>query len=165
MGIHLLKLLDNTFVQYLVFLVAGTNLFLFLYAGKFLCASVFILSAIIASFYSKYLVVILVVAMVICNVLCVSASHNEGFKARKKISSAKEKKKSEKKEDSEGGGKEDDKGDSGGGEKGDSGGGEKGDSGGGGKSDNSGGDSVSGKRISKVLDKVARDVANIKGKL
>jgi len=96
-----LKLLNNNFIRFLVCLVSGTNLLLFLYSNNFECAGVFILSAIVASFYSKYMVVILIVAMVVCNIACTTHSQMDGFKMKKKIKKQKSKLKS-KPEESEG---------------------------------------------------------------
>ena len=96
-----MKLLNNNFIRFLVCLISGTNLLLFLYSNNFECAGVFILSAIVASFYSKYMVVILIVAMVVCNIACTTRSQMDGFKMKKKIKKQKSKLKS-KPEESEG---------------------------------------------------------------
>lgn len=95
-----LNLLNNNFIRFLVCLISGTNLLLFLYSNNFECAGVFILSAIVASYYSKYMVVILV-AMVVCNIACTTRSQMDGFKMKKKIKKQKSKLKS-KPEESEG---------------------------------------------------------------
>jgi uncharacterized membrane protein YciS (DUF1049 family) len=79
-----MKLLNNNFIRFLVCFVSGMNLIFFLYSYNFLAAGVFILSAIVASFYSKYMVVILVVAMVVCNIAC-TRSQIDGFKKRSKM--------------------------------------------------------------------------------
>ena len=93
MAIPLIKLLNNQFLRFLVCLVSGTNVMLFLYAHDFVCAGIFIVTAIVASFYSKYMVVILVIAMVICNIICVSSIHRvEGFKLSVKKMKPKNKK-------------------------------------------------------------------------
>ena len=82
MAIPVIKLLNNHFLRFLVCLVSGTNLMLFLYTYDFVCAGIFMIAAIVASFYSKYMVVILIVAMVICNLICVSSNRVEGFKKK-----------------------------------------------------------------------------------
>ena len=71
--------LHNPFVQYLVLLVAIGNFVLFLYSKNIICIGVFLISALFAASYTKNMVVILVVAMVLCNIICVSMGHTEGF--------------------------------------------------------------------------------------
>ena len=71
--------LHNPFVQYLVLLVAIGNFVLFLYYKNIICIGVFLISALFAASYTKNMVVILVVAMVLCNIICVSMGPTEGF--------------------------------------------------------------------------------------
>lgn len=82
--------LHNPVVLYLVGLVAVGNLLMFVYAQQFMCIGAFILSVLFASFFTKNMIARLVVAIVICNIVCVSSfeSHAEGFKAKKKGKSA-----------------------------------------------------------------------------
>jgi hypothetical protein len=72
-------ILHNPFVKYLVLLVAIGNFILFVLSRNVVSIGVFLISAIFAAFYSKNMVVILVVALVICNIICVSSGNIEGF--------------------------------------------------------------------------------------
>ena len=76
--------LHNPFVQYLVLLVAIGNFLLFVYSKNIASIGVFLVAAVIAAFYSKNMVVILVVAMVVCNIVCVSTGNLEGFDSSQK---------------------------------------------------------------------------------
>lgn len=76
--------LRNPFVQYLVLLVAIGNFFLFVYSENIASIVVFLVSAVLAAFYSKNMVVILVVAMVVCNIVCVGTGNQEGFYSTQK---------------------------------------------------------------------------------
>jgi hypothetical protein len=74
-------ILQNPIVLYLVGLIALGNLLMLAYARQFMCIGVFIMSALLASFFTKNKVVTLVVAMVVCNIVGVSSGHHveEGF--------------------------------------------------------------------------------------
>ena len=72
-------ILRNPFVKYLVLLVAIGNFILFVLSRNVVSIGVFLISTIFAAFYSKNMVVILVVALVICNIICVSSGNIEGF--------------------------------------------------------------------------------------
>ena len=77
-------LLQNTYVLYAVCLVAIGNLFLFLYAQQYLCIGIFIVSACFTSFFSKYTVVQLVIAMIVCNIVSVCGiTQIDGYGRRK----------------------------------------------------------------------------------
>jgi len=77
-------MLQNTYVLYAVCLVAVGNLFLFLYAQQYLCIGIFIVSAYFTSFFSKYTVVKLVIAMIVCNIVSVCGfSQIDGYGRRK----------------------------------------------------------------------------------
>lgn len=78
-------ILHNPFVKYLVLLVAIGNFILFVLSRNVVSIGVFLISAIFAAFYSKNMVVILVVALVICNIICVSSGNVEGFNDSNKV--------------------------------------------------------------------------------
>lgn len=84
MAKYAVTLLNHPVIQFLVTLIAVGNLVLFIYANNYLCVGVFILSAILAFSFSKNMVVILVVAMVLCNIICVGTSEIESFRKRGK---------------------------------------------------------------------------------
>jgi len=75
-------LLNSPFVLYLVGLVAVGNLMMFVYAQQFISIGVFIVSVLLMSFFTKNMIAALVVAMVICNIVCAISSQQaiEGFK-------------------------------------------------------------------------------------
>jgi hypothetical protein len=55
---------------------------MFVYAQQFICIGVFALSVLLASFFTKNMIARLVVAMVICNIVCVSSENIEGFRGK-----------------------------------------------------------------------------------
>ena len=62
-------LLHNKFVLYFIFIVAVGNLFHFVFRQDLSSVGVFIASGLLTSFFSKNMVVIMVVAMVVANVI------------------------------------------------------------------------------------------------
>lgn len=82
-------LLNSPFVLYLVGLVAVGNLMMFVYAQQFISMGVFIVSVLLMSFFTKNMIAALVVAMVICNIVCAMSGQQEGFKAKKLFTKAK----------------------------------------------------------------------------
>jgi hypothetical protein len=66
-------------VLYFVYFVALANILFFLYAKDFMCIGVFLLAALLTSFFSKNKVLILAVAIVVGNVVCFGNLCREGF--------------------------------------------------------------------------------------
>ena len=66
-------------VLYFVYFVALANVLFFLYAKDFMCIGVFLLAALLTSFFSKNKVLILAVAIVVGNVVCFGNLCREGF--------------------------------------------------------------------------------------
>lgn len=85
----------HRFLAYFVYLVAFVNLLYFFNENNYKCIAMFVLTAILTSFFSKNKVIILGVAIVVGNVLCVGERWKEGFgwkkgkkKMKKKIADA-----------------------------------------------------------------------------
>ena len=74
----------HRFLAYFVYLVAFVNLLYFFNENNYKCIAMFVLTAILTSFFSKNKVIILGVAIVVGNVLCVGERWKEGFRRRKK---------------------------------------------------------------------------------
>lgn len=70
-------------VLYFVYFVALANVLFFLYAKDFMCIGVFLLAALLTSFFSKNKVLILAVAIVVGNVVCFGNLCREGFGAKR----------------------------------------------------------------------------------
>lgn len=76
--------LHNRPVLYFIFIVAVGNLFHFVFSNDLMSVGVFIASGLLTSFFSKNMVVIMVVAMVVANIVRFSFLGREGFGKRKK---------------------------------------------------------------------------------
>ena len=63
------KLLNNKYLLYVILFLSISDLLLFLMAGEFAFAVIFILIGLITSFFSKNMIVILTSAMILTNVL------------------------------------------------------------------------------------------------
>jgi len=63
------KLLNNKYLLYIILFISISDLLLFLMAGDFAFAVIFILIGLITSFFSKNMIVILTSAMILTNVL------------------------------------------------------------------------------------------------
>ena len=74
-------ILHNRFVLYFVFLISLVNLFMFVVQSDFMYALIFVLVGFLTSFFSKNMIVILCIALVITNILKygVSIRTSEGF--------------------------------------------------------------------------------------
>lgn len=72
------RLLTNVFINYLVCFVAVGNILTMLNSNKLMCVGGFIISAFFTSFYSKNIIVILVVGIVISSILS-CAPQLDGF--------------------------------------------------------------------------------------
>lgn len=72
-------MLHNRLVLYFIFIVAVGNLFHFVFSNDLMSVGVFIASGLLTSFFSKNMVVIMVVAMVVANVVRFSFLGREGF--------------------------------------------------------------------------------------
>lgn len=76
--------LHNRPVLYFIFAIAVGNLFNFVFSNDLMSVGVFIASGLLTSFFSKNMVVIMVVAMVVANIVRFSFLGREGFGKRKK---------------------------------------------------------------------------------
>lgn len=72
-------ILHNKFILYFIFVVAVGNLFHFVFSQDLMSVGVFIAAGLLTSFFSKNMVVIMVVAMVVANVIRLGQGP-EGFK-------------------------------------------------------------------------------------
>ena len=63
------RLLTNVYINYLVCFIAVGNILISLNSNKFISVGGFIISAILTSFYSQNIIVILVVSIVISSIL------------------------------------------------------------------------------------------------
>ena len=89
-------LLHNKYVLFFVLFVAILNLGAFVYTTDLKSVGIFFLTGLLTSYFSKSMVVILVVAMVVANIIRQN-SGLEGFKKKKKGLKMKKKKKKAKK--------------------------------------------------------------------
>ena len=76
--------LHNRPVLYFIFAIAVGNLFNFVFSNDLMSVGVFIATGLLTSFFSKNMVVIMVVAMVVSNIVRFSFLGREGFDKRKK---------------------------------------------------------------------------------
>lgn len=76
-------LLHNRFVLYFIFILAVSNVFHFVFTYDLSSVAVFIAAGLLTSFFSKNMVVIMVVAMVVANVFRIGNGGSEGFKSKK----------------------------------------------------------------------------------
>ena len=73
----------HRFLAYFVYIVVFANLLYFFNENNYTCIGMFVLTAILTSFFSKNKVIILGVAIVVGNVLCVGERWKEGFGFKK----------------------------------------------------------------------------------
>ena len=73
------KLLHNQIVLYVVFFIAVANLFHFVYSNDLMPVGIFIATGILTSFFSKNMVVIMILSMVVANIYRVGYGKKEGF--------------------------------------------------------------------------------------
>ena len=76
-------LLHNRFVLYFIFILAIGNIFHFTFSYDLTSVGVFIAAGLLTSFFSKNMIVILVIAMVVANIFRYGNRDAEGFKAKK----------------------------------------------------------------------------------
>ena len=76
--------LHNRPVLYFIFAIAVGNLFNFVFSNDLMSVGVFIATGLLTSFFSKNMIVIMVVAMVVSNVVRFSFLGREGFGQKKK---------------------------------------------------------------------------------
>jgi hypothetical protein len=77
------EILHNRPVLYFVFVIAVGNLFNFVFTNDLMSVGVFIAAGLLTSFFSKNMVVIMVVAMVVANVVRFGLFGKEGFGGKK----------------------------------------------------------------------------------
>lgn len=77
------EILHNRPVLYFIFVIAVGNLFNFVFTNDLMSVGVFIAAGLLTSFFSKNMVVIMVVAMVVANVVRFSLFGKEGFGGKK----------------------------------------------------------------------------------
>lgn len=75
--------LHNRPVLYFIFIIAVGNLFHFVFSNDLMSVGVFIAAGLLTSFFSKNMVVIMVVAMVVANIVRFSFLGREGFRNKK----------------------------------------------------------------------------------
>ena len=76
-------LLHNRFVLYFVFILAIGNIFNYTFSYDLTSVGVFIAAGLLTSFFSKNMIVILVIAMVVSNIFRYGNRGSEGFKSKK----------------------------------------------------------------------------------
>ena len=74
------EVLHNRFILYFIFILAVGNLFHFVFSNDFMSVGVFIVAGLLTSFFSKNMVVIMVISMVVTNVIRVGGG-TEGFES------------------------------------------------------------------------------------
>jgi hypothetical protein len=72
-------LLHNKVLLYAVFIFSLLNLFLFANTGNYIYVAIFMLIGFITSFFSKNMMVILLLSLILTNILKYGSSLNEGF--------------------------------------------------------------------------------------
>lgn len=72
--------LHNRFVLYFIFFLAIANLFILVFSNDFKSIGVFFLTGLLTSFFSKNMVVIMVVSMVVANIMRIGTNSRDGFK-------------------------------------------------------------------------------------
>lgn len=77
------QILHNRFVLYFIFILAVGNLFHFVFSKDMMSVGAFIAAGLLTSFFSKNMVVIMVIAMVVSNVIRLS-NGRDGFKGKRK---------------------------------------------------------------------------------
>ena len=76
------QILHNRFVLYFIFILAVGNLFHFVFSKDMMSVGAFIAAGLLTSFFSKNMVVIMVIAMVVSNVIRLS-NGRDGFTGKK----------------------------------------------------------------------------------
>ena len=77
------QILHNRFVLYFIFILAVGNLFHYVFSKDMTSVGAFIAAGLLTSFFSKNMVVIMVIAMAVSNIIRLS-NGRDGFKGRKK---------------------------------------------------------------------------------
>ena len=77
------QILHNRFVLYFIFILAVGNLFHYVFSKDMTSVGAFIAAGLLTSFFSKNMVVIMVIAMAVSNVIRLS-NGRDGFKGKKK---------------------------------------------------------------------------------
>ena len=77
------NLLHSRLVLYFVFIIAVSNLFHFIFSNDFMSCTVFIVAGLLTSFFSKNMVVIMVIAIVVTHVIRIGNSSTDGFENKK----------------------------------------------------------------------------------
>jgi hypothetical protein len=72
-------LLHNKFVLYFIFIIAVGNIFHYTFTYDLTSVAVFIVSGLLTSFFSKNMIVILVIAMVVSNIFRYGNKGKEGY--------------------------------------------------------------------------------------
>ena len=75
-------LLHNQYVLYFIFVLAVGNLFHYSFSYDLTSVAVFIVTGLLTSFFSKNMIVILVIAMVVSNIFRYGNKGTEGFQKR-----------------------------------------------------------------------------------
>ena len=75
------EVLHNRFILYFIFILAVGNLFHFVFSNDLMSVGVFIVAGLLTSFFSKNMVVIMVISMVVTNVIRVGGG-TEGFESK-----------------------------------------------------------------------------------
>ena len=73
------ELLHNRFILYFVFIIAVANLFHFVFSHDLMSVCVFIVAGLLTSFFSKNMVVIMVISIVVTHVVRFGNGGHEGF--------------------------------------------------------------------------------------
>lgn len=74
------NILHNRFVLYFIFFLAIANLFMFIFSNDLKPIGAFFLAGLLTSFFSKNMVVIMVVSMVVANIIKIGSGSRDGFK-------------------------------------------------------------------------------------
>ena len=75
------ELLHNRFILYFVFIIAVANLFHFVFSQDLMSVCVFIVAGLLTSFFSKNMVVIMVISIVVTHVVRFGNGGYEGFES------------------------------------------------------------------------------------
>jgi len=73
------KLLHNRFVLYSIFVIALGYLFHLVFSNNLMSVGVFFTTGLLTSFFSKNMVVIMVIALIVTNITRIGSSHKDGF--------------------------------------------------------------------------------------
>jgi hypothetical protein len=84
--------LHNRFVLYFIFFLAIANLFILVFSNDLKTIGVFFLTGLLTSFFSKNMVVIMVVSMVVANIIKIGTNSRDGFQGDDDEDDDKEKK-------------------------------------------------------------------------